>query len=277
VIKNKAYSKRYQTKRRRRREGKTDYYCRRRLIQQDKNKYESKKYRFVVRRTNTKMIAQVIYATIIGDKVMCQAHSTELSKFGIDAGHANYAAAYCTGLLCARRLLNKVGMDGMYKGVEAATGENYNVNDDMGDRRPFKCFLDIGLQRSTTGAKIYGCLKGAVDGGLYIPHENKRFAGYSVTREEIHGKRGKVELDKKEIHWEPKVLRDHIFGNHVQGYMDKLKKESADRYSKQFSKWDAALKKAKAAKLEDLYKKAHAAIRKDPVYKKVVNKNKKRD
>lgn len=52
ALKNKAYHKRYQTKWRRRREGKTDYYARRRLIAQDKRKYNSPKYRLVVRITN---------------------------------------------------------------------------------------------------------------------------------------------------------------------------------------------------------------------------------
>lgn len=50
--KNKAYSKRYQTKWRRRREGKTDYQARRRLVTQDKRKYNSPRYRLVVRFTN---------------------------------------------------------------------------------------------------------------------------------------------------------------------------------------------------------------------------------
>lgn len=31
---------------------------------------------------------------------------------------------------------------------------------------------------TTTGARIFGCLKGAADGGLYIPHNEKRFPGY---------------------------------------------------------------------------------------------------
>jgi len=30
----------------------------------------------------------------------------------------NYAAAYCTGLLIARRLLNKLGLDEAYEGVD---------------------------------------------------------------------------------------------------------------------------------------------------------------
>jgi len=168
-------------------------------------------------------------------------------------------------------------MDSMYKGVEKISGENYNVNDDAGERRPFKCFLDIGLQRSSTGAKIFGAMKGGVDGGLYIPHENKRFPGYANTKEEIQGKRGKVEKTQNTISWEPKVLRDHIFGNHIQIYMDLLKKESKDRYDAHFSKWDAALKASKCKNLEELYTKAHAAIRKDPIYKKKENKNTKRE
>uniref|UniRef100_A0A2P2MT87 Uncharacterized protein MANES_05G131600 n=1 Tax=Rhizophora mucronata TaxID=61149 RepID=A0A2P2MT87_RHIMU len=47
--KTKAYFKRFQVKFKRRREGKTDYRARIRLINQDKNKYNTPKYRFVVR------------------------------------------------------------------------------------------------------------------------------------------------------------------------------------------------------------------------------------
>jgi large subunit ribosomal protein L5e len=64
VVKNKAYFKRFQVKYRRRREGKTDYQARRRLTIQDKNKYNTPKYRFVVRFTNKDVITQIIYATI---------------------------------------------------------------------------------------------------------------------------------------------------------------------------------------------------------------------
>ena len=70
VLKNRAYCSRYQTKFRRRREGKTDYFARRRLVFQDKNKYDSKKYRFCVRRTNRRIICQIIYATLSGDRTI---------------------------------------------------------------------------------------------------------------------------------------------------------------------------------------------------------------
>merc|ERR1712017_10375 len=67
LVKNKAYFKRYQVKYRRRREGKTDYYARKRLVAQDKNKYNSPKYRFVVRFSNKDITCQVMSSKIAGD------------------------------------------------------------------------------------------------------------------------------------------------------------------------------------------------------------------
>ncbi len=86
-------------------EGKTDYKQRKGLLIQDNDKYNAKKYRFVARITNTRVICQVIYATHKGDIVLAQAQSTELRKLGLTAGLTNYPTAYCTGLLLARRLL----------------------------------------------------------------------------------------------------------------------------------------------------------------------------
>ena len=218
-IKTPAYYKRFQVPRRRRYQGKTDYYARRRLIQQDKNKYDTKKYRFVVRKTNKKVITQVIYQTIQGDKILCQAISPELKKYGLEAGLSNYSAAYSTGLLCARRLLTNLGMADMYKGVENANGELFDVyeQNQLKERRPFKAVLDIGLYRTTTGSKIFGAMKGAVDGGLYIPHNTKRLAGYHVVQVAAQtGKKGKVvEKGKNEGKFEAKELREHIFGLHI--------------------------------------------------------------
>jgi hypothetical protein len=51
-------------------EGKTDYYARKRLINQEKNKYFSPKYRLCVRLTNKDIIAQIISAKIVGDEVL---------------------------------------------------------------------------------------------------------------------------------------------------------------------------------------------------------------
>ena len=62
VVKNKAYFKRYQVKFRRRREGKSDYYARKQLVIQDKNKYNTPKYRMIVCVSNRDIICQIAYA-----------------------------------------------------------------------------------------------------------------------------------------------------------------------------------------------------------------------
>ena len=252
VVKNKAYFKRYQVKYRRRRECKTDYQQRRRLVVQDKNKYSSQKYRFVVRRTNAKILCQITQAAIEGDKVICQANSKELMQFGLTAGLTNYAAAYSTGLLCARRLLTKLKMNELYKGEEQATGAYYDVfaKAKAKEKRPFKAYLDVGLVRTTVGNRVFGAMKGACDGGICIPHSKNIFPGYAFE-------------DKKET-FDVQTHRDHIFGMHVQEYMDKLKADEPDKYKAHFSLWIKCLAKNEVASLEDLYKKIHADIRKHP-------------
>ena len=47
---------------------------------------------------------QIAYARIQGDVIICAAYAHELPRFGVKVGLTNYAAAYCTGLLLARRV-----------------------------------------------------------------------------------------------------------------------------------------------------------------------------
>ena len=49
----------------------------------------------------------------------------------------------------------------------------------------------------------FDCLQGALDGGLDIPHSDKRFAGFDKEKKELDA----------EIH------RKYIFGGHVTAYM----------------------------------------------------------
>ena len=114
---------RYQVKYKRRRAGKTDYYARKRLITQAKNKYNAPKYRLVVRFTNRDIIAQIISSELTGDKVFMSAYGHELKRYGIKHGLTNWAAAYAVGLLLARRTLKKLNMDEAFTGVEEADGE----------------------------------------------------------------------------------------------------------------------------------------------------------
>lgn len=253
VVKNKAYYKRFQVKYRRRREGKTDFYARRRLVAQDKNKYNSKKYRMVVRITNKDIITQIIYSELEGDVVMCCAYAHELPRFGLKVGLTNYAAAYCTGLLLARRHLTNLGLAEIYTGNDDINGEQYLVERVDEKARPFYCILDTGLARTTTGARIFSALKGACDGGLDIPHNERRLVGY--------------DSDSKSFSAE--ILRKYIFGGHVGDYMTKLESEP-EQYKKQFGRFQA--NGLNAGNLEALYTKVHAAIRADPAQKKTTKK-----
>lgn len=257
VVKNKAYFKRFQVKYRRRREGKTDYYARVRLIRQDKNKYMSPKYRLVVRFTNSQCIAAVVRADITGDVTMASAYSSELQKrYGLKAGLKNYAAAYCTGLLCARRLLTKVGLADTYEGSEDVTGEineaegmdgkTYYVPEVDEEKRPFRCFLDVGLAATSKGCRIWGALKGASDGGLDIPHNPKQFPGYDAESGE----------------YDASAHRDMIFGANVANYMNTLQEEDPEAYNKMFSQYIA--NGIDGEGLEDMYAAVHAAIRENP-------------
>ncbi len=128
---------RYRVPWRRRREGKTNYYKRLKLI-------KSGKPRLVVRRTNKYIVVQVVEARIGGDKTIAAAHSRELvTKYGWLGGTANTSAAYLTGLLA--------GLRAREKGVSEAV-------------------LDIGLHEPVPGSRLFAALKGALDAGLKIPH-----------------------------------------------------------------------------------------------------------
>jgi len=259
VLKNKAFFRRFQVKRRRRREGKTDFKARRKMVRQDKCKYNNRKYRLIVRVTGRKIICQVAYATIRGDMLIAQALSSELGKYGVPVGHTNYAAAYCTGLLVARRVLKQFGLEDTFKGKEEIDGDDYHVEDEENDRKPFKCILDLGLQRTTSGARLWGALKGAVDGGLHVPHSTKNFPGFKPAEEK-----------GAESEYDAEAHKDRIFGNHVKEYMEAMAEEDPTKYEAHFAKYIAA--DIDADKVEDMYTDAHAKIKEDPTFSPVEKK-----
>jgi large subunit ribosomal protein L5e len=164
----------------------------------------------------------------------------------------NQAAAYATGLLLARRALKKLDLDEDFVGVEEADGE-FQLTEAAGEgdeeRRPFKAFLDVGLVRTTTGARVFGAMKGASDGGLYIPHSENRFPGYDPEAKEL----------------DADTLRNYIFAGHVGEYMETLADDDEEKYKQQFSGYlDDDLD---AEGLEEVYTDAHKAIREDPFLK----------
>merc|ERR1712019_252783 len=88
---------------------------------------------------------------------------------------------------------------------------------------------DVGLARTSTGARPFACLKGALDGGLNIPHSEKRFRGYDP--------------DQKE-------------------YSAEMQEEDPDKYAKCFSKYIEA--GIEPDNLEDKWLAVHEAIRENP-------------
>jgi len=189
---------------------------------------------------------EVAYARLAGDIIVCSAYAHELPRYGVKVGLTNYAAAYCTGLLLGRRLLAKYNLDQQYQGTSEVDGEYYYVEEQEEGPSSFRAFLDTGLARTSTGARIFGCMKGAADAGVDIPHSESRFPGYADG-----------ELNA-EVH------RKHIFGLNIADHMKQLQEaeDEGAAYNKQFSQY---IKNGVGADdIEAMYESAHAAIRADP-------------
>jgi len=178
-----------------------------------------------------------------------------LPRYGLPVGLKNYAAAYATGLLLARRLLKKVGLDEVYSGVEEVEGtpistkhgkKTYYVSEVDDDKKPFRALLDVGIKNTTTGAKVFGAMKGASDGGLDIPHSEKRFPGYS--------------RDTKDF--DAEVHKARIMGEHVADYMRELEEDDEEMYNKHFAQY--VENDIDADSIEELITKVHEAIRANP-------------
>ena len=84
---------------RRRKEGKTDYYKRAKLVVSDRP-------RMVVRKTNRQIIIQMVLAEMDGDRTLVSASSTELANYGYNGSTSALPAAYLTGMLFAVKALN---------------------------------------------------------------------------------------------------------------------------------------------------------------------------
>merc|ERR1712187_43446 len=183
--------------------------------------------------------------------IVSQANSSELTKYGIQVGHKNYAAAYATGLLIARRTLKHFGLDETFKGKEELDGEDYHIADEENEQRPFKCILDVGIRRTCVGARMWGALKGAVDGGLHVPHNTNHFPGFKAAEEK-----------GAEDEYDAEAHKDRIFGNHVKEYMEMLQEEDPTKYEAHFSKF--LENDIDADKMEDMYSEAHGKIKENP-------------
>ena len=182
------------------------------------------------------------------DIVLAAAYSHELPRFGLKVKYCkDYSAAYATGLLLARRVLSKLGLADAYVGQDKPNGEFFLV-EESGERRPLTVLLDVGLNCTSTGARVFGAMKGAADGGLDVPHNMRRFPGQSAD-----GKK-----------FDAAVLRKYIFGGHIADYMKKLQEEDAEKYKAHFAQYVKA--GVKPDGVEAMWTAVHKAIRKDPAF-----------
>jgi large subunit ribosomal protein L18 len=135
---------------RRRREARTNYHQRLRLL-------KSGKPRLVARKSNRHIRAQLILTGPQGDETIASATSEDLAEYGWEAPTGNLPAAYLTGLLAGKRAVES--------GLEEAV-------------------LDIGLNTATPGNKVFAVQEGVIDAGVDVPHNDEVFAEWERTRGE---------------------------------------------------------------------------------------------
>lgn len=131
---------RYRKPFRRRKEGKTNYYRRLKLI-------KSKKLRLAIRASNNHVTVQIISSNVGGDKILASAHSKELiTKYGWKANSGNVPAAYLTGYLLGLR------------------AKKENINQAIFDLSDF-------YHRN----RVLSACKGVIDTGMEIPYREEFF------------------------------------------------------------------------------------------------------
>ena len=119
----------------RKREGKTDYRKRLKILLGNKP-------RIVIRKSLKNIVMQIIEYSENGDKVVVAASSKELEKkYGLKFNRGNIPCAYLTGYLLGKKAVKK------------------NIKDAV---------LDSGFAAHIKGSKIYAGLKGAIDGGIKV-------------------------------------------------------------------------------------------------------------
>merc|ERR1712012_1166701 len=76
--------------------------------------------------------------------------SHELKRYGLEVGLTNYAACYCTGLLLARRLLKKFGMDD-YEGLIENEDEGVRIGPHFLEEADYNYARSSGHRRGHRG------------------------------------------------------------------------------------------------------------------------------
>ncbi len=161
---------RYNVAFRRRREERTDYYTRKKLLR-------SHEARAVVRRSNRNVTVQFAEFGMEGDSIVASATTRELASMGWARSCSTIPAAYLVGYLAGKRALKA--------GIEYAV-------------------LDIGMQKVKHGGVLFATVAGMCDAGLEVPHgedvlpSEDRLLGKHIDdgiEAEIDGLKQKMEAD----------------------------------------------------------------------------------
>jgi large subunit ribosomal protein L18 len=166
---------------RRRREGKTNYYKRYRMIKSGRS------LRAVIRKTNTQIIVQIMKFSVNGDETIVGVSSKSLRKYGWLGDLNNVPAAYLTGLLAGVLAIKK------------------NVRE---------VIPDIGLHKASKGARVFAAMKGLLDAGVNIPVSE----GVLPPQERIEGRH--IAEYARKLSEESEDLFKRYFGEYVRRGLD---------------------------------------------------------
>lgn len=151
---------------RRRRENKTDYLKRLKLL-------KSEKPRIVFRKTNKYLISQYVISDEAQDKVVFGINSNDLMKFGWDekakGSLKSITASYLTGYLTGKKILKEK--------LETP-------------------IIDLGMIRVLHKTKVFAYIKGLIDSGLEI--ESSKEEAFPDD-ERINGEHLKNKIDVSKI------------------------------------------------------------------------------
>ncbi len=190
--------KAYTVKYRRKREGKTDYQARLKLL-------ASRRNRIVVRKMLNNISVQFVKLEAVGDKTLVSAHTRELVKLGWNGHKGNVPSAYLVGYLCGL----KAKKNGLKDGV-----------------------LDLGLARVVKGSTYFGAAKGLIDSGINVKCSDEILPSNDVITGKTIADYAKNLASNKEIYLKQfgKYLKNNIKPEELPKHFEEVKRKITEKW-----------------------------------------------
>ena len=150
------------TIKRRRKEGRTDYLNRLKLL-------KSGSPRVVFRKSNRYVTAQYLTSKQAQDKVEFEINSKDLMKYGWPKEQ-----------------------EGSLKGIPASYLSGFLMGKKITKNKMEKPIIDLGMLRTIHGTKVYAFIKGLIDSGIKISCKEEAFP----TKDRITGKHMKEDFSE---------------------------------------------------------------------------------